>query len=249
MPPLLLYFRAYMSGPEPQARSRPAGTVLSLGVSPWQRAAVSSPAGGAPPTYGSPTIPVIPILPEPIAALDHVPGPPTGLNVGPVGVRTTGQIASVPGVTGVTVPGVGGGVVPVTVGPGPVPVVAGIVPPPAEALEREKDSRDKKRQQMINAEKIELAEDQSLEKVSRMLLLIGLFGLPLVHFIQVLYFSREILDKNSNWYVRRNAIFALFCGSVELLVALAWFVLFQAMSDRFDALSILNAGFSLANLS
>lgn len=235
-----------MSGSGSQTDPRPGGTVLSLGVSPWQRAAVSSPAGGTAPVYSSPIISGMPPLPEPVAALEHVSVPPPGVSMGAVGVRTVGGLGHV---TGVTVPGVGGGVVPVTVASGPVPVIAGIVPPPAEALEREKDSRQSKRQRMIRAEEKEQEDDETLERLSRFLLCIGLFGLPLVHFVQVWYFSREMLDKNSNWFVRRNAFFALFCGTVEFLAVMSWFIVFQAMSERFDALNIIKSRLSLANLT
>lgn len=83
--------------------------------------------------------------------------------------------------------------------------------------------------------------DNSLRNLSNRLFLLGLFGLPLVHFLVVWYFYRELRDANANFFVRRNVFLALFFGIFQLVVGLAWVVCFQVMPERFEGLNILHA--------
>jgi hypothetical protein len=127
--------------------------------------------------------------------------------------------------------------------------------PDAEAVPRKEDkeraarSRKETRQRLSRAEERLLVEDKELIELSRRYLIIGLFGLPVIHFVLVWYFAGELMDKNSNWYVKRNARMALLCGCVEMVVFVAWVVAYQLRADRFHALSVLTPSVSLANLA
>lgn len=221
--------RGGMTSDGPLRDEQPAASVLTLGVSPWMRhadAPAASPTGAPLPVVQA--APAVQTLPDPAAGATVAPTEPVSL---------AAAVAS-----GVVLP------TPVTIAAGPAAPVA-VVVPTKEAKVRAATAREETRQRINIAEERLHVEDEKYIRLSRFLLVVGLFGLPAVHFMQVWYFAREMLDKNSNWFVRRNAFLALLVGSVELVVFVAWIVLYQTRSANFDALNILTSNISLANLT
>lgn len=122
--------------------------------------------------------------------------------------------------------------------------------PTKEAKELAARSRKESRQRVANAEEKTREEDRELIELSKRYLIIGMFGLPVVHFVLVWYFSHELRDSNANWYVKRNARMALLFGCVESILFFAWVAVYQLRNDNspLSILSVLRPKLSLANL-
>lgn len=119
--------------------------------------------------------------------------------------------------------------------------------PGASVIPTKEEKESKEKARIISRELIEkkaradAKQDENLERLSRYLLYLGLCFLPLVHFVEVCYFARELRDANANFFVRRNACLAAIFGVLQVLLGLAWIIAFQVMSDRLQAVNILNA--------
>lgn len=197
--------------------------MLTLGVSPWMRPSevpAATPAGGAATSVSN--MPPMRPLAEPIVS---VAAPASAKkSVGNVLGPAAGAFASVTGMKRDIVP-------------------------TKEAKERAAKTRKETRQRITSAEERLLVEDEELIELSKRYLIIGMFGLPVIHFVLVWYFSQELVDSNSNWYVKRNARMALLFGCIESILFIAWVTIYQLRKDQFEMLSVLRPSLSLANLT
>lgn len=142
--------------------------------------------------------------------------------------------------------------------PAPVAVVepsfplAGSMPKPVptkEAKRRARKVREDRRLEISIEENEIFDEDAKSQALSFRLLLLGLFGLPLVHFVEVWYFKKELADSSENYYVRRNVFAAMFFGTLQVCVFIAWEVVYHTMREKLKLLSILNGNISLEHLT
>lgn len=245
----------------------PTASVLTLGLSPWLRHADgvgvggssgvsgSSGGGGGVGSFGLSVI-----------SGESGGGGGGGASGSALGVVTSGDILGVSsGVGGASSGGVGSvvlehpGAIPIMVGADVAVGVGsgtagadaddGVLVPTKEAMERAARSRKENRQRVAQAEMDTRREDRELIGLSKRYLIIGMFGLPVVHFVLVWYFSNELRDSNANWYVKRNARMALLFGCLESMLFFAWVAVYQLRADELGSLSVLRSKLSLANLT
>lgn len=121
--------------------------------------------------------------------------------------------------------------------------------PTKEAKRRARTARENRRHE-ISIEEIELfIKSTDSQVLSFRLLLLGLFGLPLVHFVEVWYFKKELADSSADYFVRRNVFAAMFFGTLQVCIFIIWEVVYHTLRERFKSLSILNGNISLEFLT
>lgn len=117
--------------------------------------------------------------------------------------------------------------------------------------ERIKAERREQRAQMEQKEEMKIKEERKLLRWMRGYFYLGCFGLPLVHFMAVVYFIPELRNKHdSNFRIQQYCYMALIVGSIESLLWVAWFVLFQLFHDNenlkwMQRLNILNLDYNI----
>lgn len=120
--------------------------------------------------------------------------------------------------------------------------------------ERIKAERREQRARMERREKMIIEKEEEMLRCMKSYFYLGCFGLPLVHFVAVVYFLPELRDKhNSNFRIQQYGYMALAVGVIESLVWIAWFILFQLIHDDervmwMQKLNILNNEYNISSL-
>jgi Presenilin enhancer-2 subunit of gamma secretase len=252
-----------------EAPAPAVASVLTLGVSPWMRTAAST-SGEDMALSMPPQLPTsLPLsLPVPMKSPGALVMPPqvaataspdvvdTAQNAAwPLAVRLAAPARSFAAAAGSVIgdgtdgdegPGsVGGGGSVSGNGNSAPQSSAGV--PTKEAKEREDRARKASRLRVEQRDLALTRRDDDLVRLSRKMLIIGVFCLPLVHFVQVWYFSKELQDSNANFFVRRHVYMAIICGTLQTAIAITWFVVFQKMRDTFEPINILNSNFPIVS--
>lgn len=100
---------------------------------------------------------------------------------------------------------------------------------------QDKLARDKQQQEQSKREQ----KDKDDLSLCRRHFFIGCLGLPLLHFVNVMYFYPEWSGGNRNFHVQRYIYLSIIVGLIESFIWILWFVVFQ-LSDSLDEMSILH---------
>jgi hypothetical protein len=117
--------------------------------------------------------------------------------------------------------------------------------------DKDQNKRDRRESRRRNEEREyeQQAADTENRELTRRYLRIGLFFLPLVHCLELLYFRKELVDrKNTDFIVLRNLGWAMLAALLYLAGFISWFIAFQVSPDRFPNLNILNHNTTFAAL-
>lgn len=108
--------------------------------------------------------------------------------------------------------------------------------------EKELGARRAKRDRKAEHE-IAAGEKKELNlRMARWYFFVGCFGLPLVHFVSVLYFSRELKGHSGDFQIKRYIYLSLIVAIIETFIWILWVVLFYLLNDTtLSNFSILNA--------
>lgn len=101
--------------------------------------------------------------------------------------------------------------------------------------EEEKAKRKKEKEQRFQKhQEIERTageqENASLERC-RFYFYVGCFGLPLLHFVNVAYFMKDLRSASGAFRIRKWIWLSLIIGLVESFLWILWFVVFQLLKD------------------
>lgn len=102
---------------------------------------------------------------------------------------------------------------------------------------------DKVEEQRINR------EDERM-KICKRYFIVGCFGLPLVHFLNVGFFFRVLRQHRAPFEMRKYTWLSLIVGVCQVILWIVWFVTFQFLKDKGLAwLNIRNSSSSFTSVS
>lgn len=92
--------------------------------------------------------------------------------------------------------------------------------------------------QELKEQEIARWEEENLPRC-RLFFYIGCFGLPLLHFVSVYYYLRQLRDQDPNFKIKKYVYLSLLVGIIQVFVWILWIVVFQLLRDD-DSLKSIN---------
>lgn len=92
--------------------------------------------------------------------------------------------------------------------------------------------------QEVKEQELARWEEENLPRC-RYFFYIGCFGLPLLHFVSVYYYLRQLRHHDPNFKIRKYVYLSLLVGIIQVFVWILWIVVFQLLRDD-DSLKSIN---------